>query len=277
MNDLQLMLRDLYLISGLNLSIFDIDENLITSYPEKKSAFCNLIDKNKEGLKQCHKCDHQAFETVKKTGKLHIYQCYFHLYEAVVPLYTYGVHTGYLMMGQTLTTSYFDKQYIKEKALLYIKDEKQLEEAINKISVHSKEQIYAFSNIIDICAKYITLTNRIESKKHDLALEVKKYIMLNYQKEITITQLCEHFYCSKSTLINNFKKAYGLTVHQYILDYRLNKSLELLKNNKLTILEISLNCGFTDSNYFSKAFKHKYQISPTEYRKEHYENTTTNR
>ncbi|MEE0966483.1 MAG: PocR ligand-binding domain-containing protein, partial [Bacilli bacterium] len=158
MNDLQSMLKDLYLISGLNISIYDIDENIITSYPEKKSPFCALIEHNPESLKHCQECDHNAFKRVKKSGKIDIYKCYFNLYEAAVPLYTYGIHTGYLMMGQTLTTSRFDREYIKEKAIQYINNEEVLEDAIKKISVHSHEQILAFSNIVDICAKYITLT-----------------------------------------------------------------------------------------------------------------------
>lgn len=266
MNDLQSILKDLYLISGLNISIYDIDENIITSYPEKKSPFCALIEHNPESLKHCQECDHNAFKRVKKSGKIDIYKCYFNLYEAAVPLYTYGIHTGYLMMGQTLTTSRFDREYIKEKAIQYINNEDVLEDAIKKISVHSHEQILAFSNIVDICAKYITLTNRIQYKKKDLAFQIQKYIVLNYQNEITIQQLCEHFYCSKSTLINRFKAEYGKTIHQYILDYRLDKALELLKNDHLSILEISLNCGFNDANYFSKAFKHKFKISPSEYR-----------
>lgn len=266
MNELQALLKDLYLISGLNISIFDIDGNVITSYPKEKSPFCKLIGQNKEAIKHCQKCDCEAFQRVKKIGKIDIYQCYFHLYEAAVPLYTYGVHTGYLMMGQTLTTSPFDRQYIKDKALPYINNEKDLDEAIQKISVHSKEQILSFANIIDICAKYITLTNRIEAKHKNLAMEIKKYIVSNYAHDISIENLCEYFYCCKATLINHFKAEYNQTIHQYLLEFRLEKSRDFLKNDELSILEVSSNCGFKDANYFSKAFKKKYNLTPSEYR-----------
>lgn len=266
MKELQTILKDLYLISGLNISIFDIDEKLITSYPEKKSMFCSLIAKNPSGLKKCKECDHNAFLKVRETGQIYIYQCYFHLYEAAVPLYTYGIHTGYLMMGQTLTDSPFDKEEIKNKALNYIDNKEELEKAIKKISIHTREQILSFSNIIDICAKYLTLTNRIEYKKKDLAFQVKEYLIHNYNKEISIDFLCQLFYCSKSTLINHFKKEYQTTIHQFLLDYRLEKAVELLKNDNLSIVEISITCGFQDPNYFSKAFKHKYHISPSKYK-----------
>lgn len=266
MKDIQNILKDLYLISGLNMSVFDIDENLITSYPTKKCPFCHLISLNDESLNLCNKCDKEAFERVKKTGKISIYQCHFHLYEACVPLYTYGIHTGYLMMGQTLTSSHFDKEELKRDALPYIKNEKELDLAIEQISTHSKDQILALASLVDIYAKYLTLTNRIEAKNKDLPQEVKQYIMQNYQNDITIEHLCSYFYCSKATLINKFKEKYGCTVHQFLLEYRLEKSKEYLNNDKLSIQEIALTIGFTDANYFSKAFKKQYNISPTQYK-----------
>lgn len=266
MQELQSLLKDLYLISGLNISIFDIDEHLVTSYPVHDSPFCALMKSHPASKLKCKQCDHKAFERVKQSGEIAIYHCDFHLYEAVVPLYTYGTHTGYLMMGQTLTPSQFEKERIRAAASPYVKDKQALNEAIKKISYHTKEQILAFASIINIYGQYLTLTNRIEAKNKNLAMEVKKYIQVNYPKEITIEHLCQYFYCSRGTLINQFKHEYGKTVHQYILEFRLEKALELLKNKHLTIQEIALNCGFSDANYFSKSFKKKYALSPTSYR-----------
>lgn len=266
MNDIQSLLKDLYLISGLNMTIFDIDGNMTISYPMQKSSFCSLIGKNKKSLQKCLECDKAAFERVKATGKIEIYQCYFHLYEACVPLYTYGMHTGYLMMGQTLSKSSIDKEQLKATALPFVENEEDLNDAIEKISVHSKEQILSFASIIDICAKYLTLTNRIEAKNKNLAEEVKQYIMQNYHHDVTIEHLCCYFYCSKATLINHFKKTYHQTVHQYLLEYRLEKAKEYLKNNQLSIQEVASNCGFKDANYFSKVFKKYVGLPPHQFR-----------
>lgn len=268
MDNLYTILKDLHLISGLNISIFDIDENLIISYPKQDSVFCQLIKSNPLGALQCKNCDHNAFERVKKTGQIDIYTCYFHLYEAVVPLYSYGTHSGYLMMGQTLTNSKFEKEKIKQTALNYCKDEMTLNNAIEKISYHSKEQILSFASIINICGQYLTLTNRIEAKNKDLATEIKNYLNINYSNHITIEHLCHYFYCSRSTLINKFKQSYNKTIHQYLLDFRLEKSLELLNNKNLSIKEIALQCGFSDTNHFSKSFKKKYNVPPSK----HYKN-----
>ena len=266
MNDLQSMLKDLYMISGLNMSIFDVDGKLITSYPTKKCTFCSLIAKDKNALTHCYACDQKAFKKVKETGKIYIYQCYFHLYEACMPLYTYGTLSGYFMIGQTISNSHFDKHDLITTASQYIKDEKLLNEAINQISKHNKEQILSFASIVDICAKYLTLTNRIEAKNKNLAEEVKQYIIQNYYRDITIDELCNYFYCSKATLINRFKEIYNDTIHQYLMKYRLDKAKELLLNKNLSIQEIAISSGFKDANYFSKAFKKHMNMSPRQYR-----------
>ena len=266
MNDLQSLLKDLYNISGLNISIFDIDEKLVTSYPTRKSPFCHLIDQNQEAVKHCYQCDHEAFEKVKQTKQLYIYQCHFHLYEAVVPIFTYGCHSGYLMMGQTLTNTSMEKNLIFKEANNYINDPIKLNEAIEQISFHTKDQIISFAKIVDVCGKYITLTNRLEAKSKDLAKEVHQYLINNYSQEITIDSLCDYFYTSRATLINRFKETYGATVHQYLLNYRLSKAKELLHQEEYTISKIAELTGFIDPNYFSKAFKKKYNKSPKDYR-----------
>ncbi len=119
---------------------------------------------------------------------------------------------------------------------------------------------------LDICAKYLTLTNRLEAKNKNLAIEIKNYLNVHYNYAITLQQLCNYFYVSKSTLLNKFKEEYGITIHQYLLDYRFQKSLELLANSTQSIQEIALACGFQDANYYTKAFKAKYQTTPTHYR-----------
>lgn len=263
MNELQVMLKDLYLVFGLNLSIFDLDGNLVTSYPEKNSPFCELVKSKSEVLKLCHACDKKAFERVKNTGEIFIYRCHFGLYEACVPLYTYGVLSGFFMMGQTLTDNEYDKNFIKRKALEYLSDSHVINEAIAHISFHSQEQIIAFAGVVNIVAEYITLTNRLESKSKNLAEEVHKYLVGHYNQKITIDWLCDYFYVSRSTLINTFKSQYDMTIHQFLLDYRLEKSIEMLKDNNKTIQDIAVECGFNDANYFSKAFKKRYLMSPT--------------
>ncbi|MCD7809900.1 MAG: PocR ligand-binding domain-containing protein [Erysipelotrichaceae bacterium] len=265
MDDIQHILKDLYIISRFNMSLFDTHFNLVASYPNYKAPFCALIEKS-DGFKYCQQFDHDAFLKVKETGQIYIYQCYFNLYEACVPIYTYGVLSGYLMMGQNLTTSPIDRKIIEEKALPYVKNPDLLSDAIDAIPVHSKEKILSFASIVDVCAKYLTLTNQVESKNEQLAKQTMAYLQQNYASNISIQKLCDIFYCSKGTLNNHFKQEYHISIHQYLSNLRLEKAIELLHNPNLSIGEIAITVGFNDTNYFTKAFRKKYNCTPLEYR-----------
>ena len=183
-----------------------------------------------------------------------------------MPLYSYGSLTGYLMMGQAVIGTYRNYSEIIEKSKEYFQDKEILKKYITEITILNEEQVYAFANICDVCAKYISLTNRIQAKHDHLAQEVKHYIIANYNKQITIEELCSYFFCSRGTLLNHFKSKYNTTIHQCLLDYRLKKATELLINDELNVKEIAYFCGFEDPNYFSKVFKKRYGRSPLEFK-----------
>lgn len=149
MNELENLLKDLYKISGLNMSIFDLNQNLLASYPHKKSKFCNELEKNNNAFQHCIDCDYKAMEHVKKTGELYIYKCHFGLNEAIMPLYSYGSLTGYLMMGQAVIGTYRNYSEILEKSKEYFQEKEILKKYITEITILNDEQVYAFANICD--------------------------------------------------------------------------------------------------------------------------------
>ncbi|MEG0501781.1 MAG: helix-turn-helix transcriptional regulator, partial [Cellulosilyticaceae bacterium] len=53
---------------------------------------------------------------------------------------------------------------------------------------------------------------------------------------------------------------------EYIIDIRLEKAKEMIRNTELTIKEIGINIGYEDPNYFTKIFRKKIGITPSEYR-----------
>lgn len=265
MEDLEKILKQLYLVSGLNMSIFDINQKILASYPHKKSKFCHEIEKSKAS-DHCFICDINAMNHVKETGELYVYQCHFGLSEAIMTLYSYGALTGYLMMGQAVIGTYRNYSEIINKSKPYFENEKELKQLVTNITILDEDQIYAFAYICDICAKYISLTNRIQAKNDHLAQEIKQYLIANYSKPITIDQLCDYFFCSRGTLLTHFKSKYNTTIHKFLLDYRLKKAAELLTNKKQTVKEIAYQCGFEDPNYFCKVFKKEYQCSPLEFK-----------
>ena len=63
-----------------------------------------------------------------------------------------------------------------------------------------------------------------------------------------------------------FLQHFGVSPKQYIIKLRMNKALQLLVENKLSVKEISFLCGFSDDKYFSRAFREKYGYPPSQLR-----------
>ena len=216
----------------------------------------------------CHKCDQAAFERVKKSGTLEIYQCDLLWYEACVPLYCYGTLVGFLMMGQT--TIQDNKEKIKERALVLLKDH--LDALVQSIPIHPYQEIESFAHIFELCARSLSLENKLEPKNRSLAYQIKKYVETHYNQSLTLASLSQTFKVSKSTLEYCFKEAYQCTLHSYITKYRIQQACLLLKSD-LSIQEISFQVGFQDANYFTKVFKKQMKCSPSQFRKQEYEKT----
>ena len=88
----------------------------------------------------------------------------------------------------------------------------------------------------------------------------------NYAKPLAIEDLSNHVNLSKYHLTRKFKAEAGISPGQYLIKVRLKKATSLLLNSNMTIEEISEKVGFSCGNYFAKAFKHNFKISPTKYR-----------
>ena len=81
------------------------------------------------------------------------------------------------------------------------------------------------------------------------------YIHSCYKDKITLDDLSKISNYSKPHIINLFKRSTSKTPLEYINSYRVYKSLELLSNTDMTVLQVGLECGFDNSAYFIKNFK----------------------
>lgn len=97
----------------------------------------------------------------------------------------------------------------------------------------------------------------------------KKFIDNNFFHSININELAKICHCGRSTLYKSFKTAYGKSPLEYLLSVRIEKSKQLLSDvqNGLSISEIAQISGFDDSLYFSRLFRKKTGMSPSEFRK----------
>ncbi|WP_310603563.1 AraC family transcriptional regulator [Anaerosporobacter sp.] len=106
-----------------------------------------------------------------------------------------------------------------------------------------------------------------EGKNQQILKQVKSYISKNFAMKVTLEELASKFFIDKFYLTRLFKKEYGKTIFNYLLECRLLESKRLLRNTKLSIAEIAIQVGINDVSYFTKVFKKIEGLSPRDYRK----------
>lgn len=93
------------------------------------------------------------------------------------------------------------------------------------------------------------------------------YISKNYHKDLNVDNICQQVNLSKFYFCKIFRKHIGLTIHQYLTEYRINKSKELLSYSKLSINAIAAQVGFHTTLTYIRCFKNTMHMTPSEYRR----------
>ena len=94
------------------------------------------------------------------------------------------------------------------------------------------------------------------------------FIKENYGKHISLDDIANSAHVSRSECIRCFKNNVGETPVRYLTDLRIESAANMLMMTEKPVNEIAVKCGFDDMSYFSKIFKNKKGVSPSQYRKE---------
>lgn len=97
--------------------------------------------------------------------------------------------------------------------------------------------------------------------------EVLSYLDRHYRENITVDQLTSVAHMSESTLIRAFHRVFQRSPIDYLIRLRIQRATALLADPELRITDIALNCGFNDSNYFTRQFRRVTGRSPRDYRR----------
>ena len=114
-------------------------------------------------------------------------------------------------------------------------------------------------------------TSSIEEKCPNENIEkVKKYLDNNIFKKVNLDEIAQMFFYCKKQITRDFKKYYNNTPYNYFIELKINTAKKLLEVTQLSVKEISSHLSFENQHHFSKAFKNKVGVSPSEYRESHH-------
>ncbi|MEE6657797.1 AraC family transcriptional regulator [Pediococcus acidilactici] len=92
------------------------------------------------------------------------------------------------------------------------------------------------------------------------------YIDENFSTGITISQIAARNNVDRSYLYKLFQRYLGKKPSQYIQQLKLQKAYSLLRKSSLNITQISQECGFSSSAYFTNVFAKEINCTPLKYR-----------
>lgn len=123
---------------------------------------------------------------------------------------------------------------------------------------------------------FFTLLNTIvdgvrqhDEKENDYSIEeILHYIHGHYQEHLSVTDIANRFNIERRHLAYIFKRYTGMSPLNYLTEYRIRRSKELLRQEDYSITKVAELVGFEDNLYFSRIFKKRTGYSPSAYREE---------
>ena len=191
-----------------------------------------------------------------------------------------AVHAPYLdnMLSAMITDSNFSSVVIHPVSDLFLYDM----DTIIELSRHRPEGFE-----FEVAARYLSLlrqyfriyhhTNPEETVRHDTDMEsfreMLAFIGEHHQEEITVDEIAAVGRMSRSKCSRMFRRYLGKSPIEHVQQYRLEKSVFLLKNTDLQFSEIASVCGFNQQSYFNRLFVREYGITPRQMRREFKKNS----
>ncbi len=122
--------------------------------------------------------------------------------------------------------------------------------------------------LIDAISSHIDDIEQEDVDNHDQIsfLNMTNFIHNHYDEKLSIEDIAVSGSVCRSKCCQLFKRFVKKSPNDYLTQYRLTKSCELLRDTHLSMTEISMLCGFQTSSYFAAVFKKAFHQTPKEYR-----------
>lgn len=149
----------------------------------------------------------------------------------------------------------------------HIRRQRQLFSAILKQTGGAIVNEHQLSRDISALLRALATSQKSEGPDASLILPALDYITRHFAEEIDLDRMSELCMISKPHLIRCFRRELNCTPHDYLLDHRLREAKQRLTTSAFSIEEIAEQCGFNSVSHFSRAFRKRIGMTPSEFRK----------
>ncbi|MCL2068521.1 MAG: AraC family transcriptional regulator [Oscillospiraceae bacterium] len=131
--------------------------------------------------------------------------------------------------------------------------------------VHIAREFYICSKIYELLSLLCGQNILPQEPAPSYILKAINYIESNYVQPVSINRLAQSLNLDRSYFSIAFKRATGKSPQQYLVDHRLEKAAELMARHSYRPGEAGQSVGYPDIFNFSRMFKRRFGMSPTEY------------
>lgn len=130
----------------------------------------------------------------------------------------------------------------------------------------------SFSNQMLFAQDFLTTLIRLTAPVNhqhasECTLKVLSRIHTEYAQRITLKDMASNLSLQESHVSRQFKKDMSVSFSRYLMTYRLNRAILLMRETSLQLTDIAMLVGFDSSSYFSTCFGGQFGCSPSDYRK----------
>jgi AraC-like DNA-binding protein len=140
------------------------------------------------------------------------------------------------------------------------------QESTNKAQGYEVRLIALLLELMVFLARKYSTTRNNSGKALLKLSKVFNLLESNFHRNWNLESIANHIGMSKSNLLLTFKQATGQSPINYLIQLRIQESMELLQHSDTPISNIAFAVGFNDSNYFSRQFNKITGMSPRAYR-----------
>ena len=97
--------------------------------------------------------------------------------------------------------------------------------------------------------------------------DVRKYMESHMEEKLTISVLSHQFHISPTALKSGFRQLYGIPIHRWLQNHRMNHAAELLRGAPMTVLQVAQTVGYEGLSQFNITFKQQFGMTPVQYKK----------
>ncbi|HVX80128.1 MAG TPA: AraC family transcriptional regulator [Devosiaceae bacterium] len=137
----------------------------------------------------------------------------------------------------------------------------------NEVVTPGQASAVAYGAVMALVDDLSTAAAPADEKRPYWLARVMTHIEQHLDQPLGIDQLAAVAGLSRAHFVRQFTRLTGTPPSEHVFRMRMARAARLLQSSRLNVLEVALSLGFSDPNYFAKAFRRAFDVSPTEFKR----------